>query len=228
MSVSFEFERKSVRRGMRDWTGFVVIVGLAASSIGCAAKVKQEDFDRTVGELRGEIAELDGRVSANEASLTALRGDLEALATELGDVRAAVIELEDGLRFAMPVHFDFDRAEIRPEDRPKLDRFAAVTSRYYPAAVITVEGFADPAGSEAYNLRLSERRARAVADYLTTTARLDPATVRTEAYGEERQVIPGAEGPGREGLENRRVTFVIEMGGELEAPRTVAAREGEG
>jgi len=121
----------------------------------------------------------------------------------------------------MPIHFEFDRADVRSVDEPKLERFAHVASKYYPAAIITVEGFADPSGSAAYNKWLSGQRAQNVADYLTTEAGLDASGIKTAAYGEDRLVIPGAAGPGPEGMENRRVTFVIEMAQEGR-PATVA------
>jgi peptidoglycan-associated lipoprotein len=214
-----------------------MIVGavmLAIGLAGCSAKVKQDVFDQTIAELRGDIEGLDTQVADNSARIAAhdqllgeLRTDLEALAIEFDDMQTAVIELEDGLRFVTPVHFEFDRADIRPSDRPVLDRFTEVVGRYYPAAVVTVEGFADPAGTVAYNQALSERRARNVADYLTGEGGLDPAGLRVAAYGEDRQVVPGAQGPGPAGLENRRVTFVIELGGEL-SRETVATVSEDG
>ncbi len=122
-------------------------------------------------------------------------------------------EFEDGIRFATPVHFDFDSAEIRPEDVELLDRFAGVVSGYYSNSLVTVEGFADPAGSTSYNLSLSQARAETVASYLASSGSLDGESVRAVGYGETRPVIPGAKGPGDEGLENRRVSFVIDFGG---------------
>lgn len=211
------------------------VVTLSSATLGCAAKVNQDVFDETVAELRGDIASLDGRVAdnsdriaSNEETLAALRGDLESLAGEFDDMQASITEIEDGLRFAMPVHFEFDRADVRPSDQPLLDRFARIADRYYPAAVITVEGFADPAGTVAYNLNLSERRAQNVADYLTGQGGLDPAGIKVAAYGEaeDRQVVPGAQGPGLEGMENRRVTFVIELAGENRQTVATATEEG--
>ena len=70
------------------------------------------------------------------------------------------------MRVHTTIHFEFDRADVRSVDEPKLDRFAQVTSKYYPAAIVTVEGFADPAGSAAYNKWLSGQRAENVATYL--------------------------------------------------------------
>jgi peptidoglycan-associated lipoprotein len=97
---------------------------------------------------------------------------------------------------------------VQAGDRAALDRFAQVVSRHYNGSVVTVEGFADPAGSRAYNQKLSSERANAVRSYLLT--RNIPAHVRSVGYGEDRLVVPDAErnDPGAE--LNRRVVFVID------------------
>lgn len=205
------------RFGRRTLIAPACAILLGGSSLACAAKVNQDVYDQDMAALRGEYAEMDARISdqdarlaAAEASLAALRDDLVALEDEL---MARVTELEDGIRFAMPVHFEFDRADVRADDRPALNRFASVLMRHYTGATVTVEGFADPAGSEAYNQKLSESRAEAVADYLADNWGIERSELRTVGYGEERLVVPGAQGPGRAGMENRRVSFVIEYGG---------------
>ncbi len=63
------------------------------------------------------------------------------------------------------VHFAFNKAKIRPEDMPVLDE-AAETLRSKPDMRVDVNGYCDAVGSERYNLRLSQRRADAVAKYL--------------------------------------------------------------
>ena len=187
-------------RGARNAICVAMLVVLAGSTLGCAAKVRQDVFDQTIADLRGEMADLDGRVmentgriEANEATLRALRQDLEALSAEFGELQAQIAVIEDGLRFAMPIHFEFDRSEVRSVDESKLDRFASVAGKYYPQAVITVEGFADPAGSAAYNKWLSEQRAQNVAAYLTGPGGLDASGVRAVGYGEDRLVIPAGQ-----------------------------------
>ena len=72
------------------------------------------------------------------------------------------------MKFNVPVHFEFSKSELREPDRPVLDRFAAVVKEYYPGAIVTVEGFTDPAGSAAYNRKLGQRRADAVKEYLAS------------------------------------------------------------
>jgi peptidoglycan-associated lipoprotein len=143
--------------------------------------------------------------SALRADLTALRTDLATLRTDYG---ARITAMEGQVRFMMPVQFGFDDAAVRQQDRAALERFAKVANTHYQGAQITIEGFADPAGSAAYNLRLSRERADAVRDFLVTQG-LDGALLRTVGYGKTRLVRnakrdePGAE-------LNRRVTFVIE------------------
>ena len=81
---------------------------------------------------------------------------------------------------------------------------------HHPGTLITVEGFADPLGSVAYNKKLGQERADAVRDYLVQTGGLPADKVRAVSYGEakNRQVAPGATGDA--GAQNRRVALVIE------------------
>jgi peptidoglycan-associated lipoprotein len=199
---------------VRPVTAGAVLVVAAASA---CSYVGREDFDTTVADIRSEMSAQDQRISASEAGVADLQSDLEGLRASLDELRdefqVVVSEFEDGIRFATPVHFDFDSAEIRPEDVELLDRFAGVVSGYYSNSLVTVEGFADPAGSTSYNLSLSQARAETVASYLASSGSLDGESVRAVGYGETRPVIPGAKGPGDEGLENRRVSFVIDFGG---------------
>ena len=91
-----------------------------------------------------------------------------------------------------------------------------MAQKHFNGAVITVEGFADPAGTQQYNLARSRRRAEAVPAMLVDHG-LGPSQVRTVGYGKTRLVVPGAcgEEPGAE--QNRRVVFVIETKGDAAA-----------
>jgi peptidoglycan-associated lipoprotein len=167
---------------------------------------RTEIMDTTTTMIAQERQE---RMAADEAlrtDLQALRGALDSLRSEF-DVR--ITQVAEGLKFMMPVNFAFDDATVREEDKPSITRFAQVVQQHYPNAKITVEGFADPAGSRTYNVNLSQRRAEAVKQYLTE-AGLMTEMVQTVAYGETRQVVPGAERDDMGADKNRRVTFVIE------------------
>jgi peptidoglycan-associated lipoprotein len=193
-----------------------MVVGLA----GCAAKVKQEDFNSEVAKLRQEMQSGDQAVAARldstnqavaqqNARIDALEQELQAFRSEY---TVSIEKVRGMLRFSVPVHFEFDSSELREGDRPVLDRFSSVVSEYYPGALVTVEGFTDQSGTAAYNLQLGRRRAQAVTEYLATAGGFGADNLKAVSYGEarNRQVVPGAKGPGDRGIENRRVTLVID------------------
>ena len=180
------------------------------------AHVGQDQFDAEVAALRAEIEQTSGDSNRRtQAQLAQLAAQLDGLARGLSQLETefdvTVQRLETAVRFDMPVYFDFDRANLRPEDLPVLDRFAGVVSEYYPDALLTVEGFTDPSGSASYNLALGRRRAEAVQQYLIESENFSPENVRAVSYGEDagRLVAPGQSGP-QAGWENRRVVLVIE------------------
>jgi outer membrane protein OmpA-like peptidoglycan-associated protein len=194
---------------MRTWAACAV--GMLALS-ACATK----------GALRrGLDEERSARIAADSAQrveIASLRADLRGLRTEFG---ARIAEVADGLQFAFPVHFGYDDASVRQADVAALDRFATVASRHYPGAKITVEGFADPAGSPQYNLSLSQRRAESVRRYIAGRG-IDPALVQAVGYGETRLVKRDASGDMPGAALNRRVVFVIET--PANATRVMASR----
>ena len=167
--------------------------------------------------LASEKGERESADAALRQELGAVRGDVQALRTELQSLRtdfgAKISMLEDGMHFAMPVNFDFNASALRDADTPSLARFAHIAQQYYPQSKITVEGFADPAGTSRYNLNLSKKRATAVRDYLVAQG-LANDQLTPVGYGETRLVTPKAWGdqPGAE--MNRRVVFVIESKGQ--------------
>ena len=65
------------------------------------------------------------------------------------------------------VYFDFDKANIRPQDEAVLRQAASEITKYNPSDVAVV-GYTDTSGSMAYNQALSARRANAVSNYLTS------------------------------------------------------------
>ncbi len=203
----------------------VGMAALAATSLGaCATKgfVRQGLADQRTAMVAELQTERSSRIAGDSSvradlsrDLAALRSDLTTLRDEFG---AKITAMEGQVKFAFPVHFAFDDASVRETDRVALERFAEVVRKHYNGASITVEGFADPAGSRAYNIALSQRRADAVREFLAGRG-VAPSLVTSVGYGSARQVRPGAMGDASGAELNRRVTFVIETPAEA----TVAA-----
>jgi outer membrane protein OmpA-like peptidoglycan-associated protein len=104
------------------------------------------------------------------------------------------------------VHFDFNKATIKPISHDLLKQVAAVIKNNPGFKKIRVEGHTDSKGNDTFNLKLSQSRANAVRDHLVGLGvdreRLDP-----QGYGETRPVETNATNDGR--AKNRRVEFVI-------------------
>lgn len=83
-----------------------------------------------------------------------------------------------------PIHFDFDKYALRPEDREFLSRNAQVLKEN-PAVKIRIEGNCDERGTVEYNLALGEKRARAAMDYLINLG-VSADRVSIITYGKER------------------------------------------
>ena len=103
------------------------------------------------------------------------------------------------------VNFDFDKSNIRSDARVILDE-AVATLKSEPDIRVSVEGHTDAIGSDAYNERLSERRANAVAEYLSR-AGIARGRLSTEGLGESKPVASNMDEDGR--AQNRRVELRI-------------------
>lgn len=184
-----------------------------------AAALEAERAARMAGDqqLAGNVQRVEEQLAAN---ISALRTDLAAMDSEFG---AKLTQLEQGMQLAVPVHFAFDRAEVDGNAVPVLDRFAELVQRHYPSAMITVEGFTDPAGPAEYNRRLAQRRADAVRRELVARG-LPETQLRAVGYGADRLVVPNAAGNAFGAELNRRVVFVIETPAELGLQSSTAAR----
>ena len=102
------------------------------------------------------------------------------------------------------VHFDFDKAKIRPDAEPILDEAADILKQNANVAV-EVNGYCDAIGTEEYNMKLSRRRAAAVVKYLggkgIPVDRLEP-----HGYGKTNFVATNKTAEVR--AQNRRVELI--------------------
>jgi len=103
------------------------------------------------------------------------------------------------------VTFKLNSADLTVDSRPALDRVAS-DLRKYPRLKIELQGYTDSAGSDQYNLKLSQRRADAVARYLMD-AGVPAAQVTARGYGEADPIADNKTAEGR--AQNRRVVMKV-------------------
>jgi outer membrane protein OmpA-like peptidoglycan-associated protein len=103
------------------------------------------------------------------------------------------------------VNFDFDKSDIRPDAVPILDE-AAKTLKEYGDVTVSVDGYTDSIGTEAYNQGLSERRANSVKNYLERQG-VAGSRMTARGFGESNPVASNATPEGR--AQNRRVELIV-------------------
>lgn len=129
---------------------------------------------------------------------------LEAALGQIAETRRTALGLMMNLGSDY-LKFEFNKADLRPEDRELLSRIAGImlTSQDY---TISVNGHTDDVGSDAYNRKLSERRAQAVRDYLVK-AGLPAQILGVQGHGKSVPLVRGSSDAAR--AKNRRVELGI-------------------
>ncbi|HEY7509515.1 MAG TPA: OmpA family protein [Vicinamibacteria bacterium] len=196
----------------------------AETSARAAAEGRLVAEEKTAGALEEADSarqEADAaRQDATTARETAARAQAEAARIreqaekEMKRLEEALSQVAETRRTALGVvmnlgsdylKFEFDKAELRPEDRELLSRIAGIllTSQDY---TLSVNGHTDDVGSDAYNRGLSERRAQAVRDYLVK-AGLPAEIVSVTGHGKSLPLVKGTSEEAR--AKNRRVELGI-------------------
>lgn len=183
--------------------GLAVAMAGALALAGCANYVTKDTFQSTVQKLQRKDHQLQQQIDALA----------QTMKSKFAMYNAKITALQGRISINAVSYFPFNKATLGSKDKARLDLFAKIMRSHHSNALVTVEGFADPAGSAAYNKQLGMQRAQAVASYLVNQGGLNPDRVRAVSYGESRnrQVKPGA--TRQAGTVNRRVALAIDFAG---------------
>jgi OOP family OmpA-OmpF porin len=113
--------------------------------------------------------------------------------------------VSEKVTFAADALFDFDKAVLKPDGKAKIDDLATKLKDINLEVIIAV-GHTDSVGSDAYNQKLSIRRAEAVKAYLVSKG-IETNRVYTEGKGEKQPVASNKNSAGR--AKNRRVEIEV-------------------
>jgi outer membrane protein OmpA-like peptidoglycan-associated protein len=127
-----------------------------------------------------------------------LRLQLDSILQTRDTARGLIVNLSDVL-------FDFDRATLKPGTKEKLAKVSGILLAY-PSLHLNLEGHTDSVGSDDYNMKLSQRRADAVRDYLVANS-IAAANVQSIGLGKDGPVASNDTAAGRQ--QNRRVEMVV-------------------
>jgi peptidoglycan-associated lipoprotein len=188
----------------------IVSLVLFAAAAGCAKQpaLSQASAPAPIGAatnsgdpVPGSV--LTGAAPRTTASSPARRGPT----TYTGTARPKPREFTEQADL-QDVHFDFDRYELRDNDRLILDKHAA-WMKDHPGTLLLVEGHCDERGTAEYNISLGDRRAKATANYLTSRG-VASDRITMISYGEQRPVC--SEHAESCWSRNRRAHFLVKEG----------------
>lgn len=167
-----------------------VVVMLFAMQLHAETKIVGE-FRMTVLDLVFRVEDLGGRVE---------------------DLQIKELPTEIQIDLAADVLFDFDKAVVLPKAEEVLGEAAAVI-RERAKGTVEIIGHTDSKGNDAYNQRLSERRANSVRDWFVNKGGLSNVKFSTAGRGAKEPVAANTKGDGSDDPEgrqkNRRVQITI-------------------
>lgn len=172
---------------------FAVLFACGSPSLICA-----QDNGTPPDQLRFKVLDLVFRV--------------EDIGGRVQDIQIRETDTEVRIELAADVLFDFDKADILPKAQAVMKQAAEII-RSKAKGQVRIEGHTDAKGSDAYNQKLSERRAAAVRSWFVEKERLQSVAFGTQGFGAKRPVGPntkpdGSDDPlGRQ--KNRRVEIIL-------------------
>ena len=103
-------------------------------------------------------------------------------------------------------YFDFNKSQLKPEGERKVGE-AVTLMKQQPNMRVSVEGHTDSVGSDAYNMKLGQRRADTVKQYMVRQG-IEPGRITARSFGESRPVASNKTEDGR--AQNRRVEIIVQ------------------
>ena len=161
-------------------------------------------FALLAAPLRAQVVDLVFKTDDLVFNVVDMGGKVE-------DLTVQETETEIRIDLAADVLFDFDKADLLPKAEETLQKAAELIRQRKAKGTVRIEGHTDAKGSDAYNQKLSERRADAVKRWFESHGLHEHFA--TAGFGAKKPVAPNAKADGSDDPEgrakNRRVEIVV-------------------
>jgi len=194
--LSHRVQAESLRREGQDALGrSLAFAAQRDQALWAMVDLERGMKDTARSDLEEERARQADREQKLYESLKQFEGKFASIRRE---ARGTIMSLPDIL-------FDFGKSELRREAELNVAKLSVILQQF-PEMHITVEGHTDNVGSEEYNLKLSEKRAKSVLDFLVREG-VTAERMELKGYGMSQPVASNETAEGRQ--QNRRVDLVI-------------------
>ncbi|PUE58603.1 hypothetical protein B9Z36_00035 [Limnohabitans sp. Rim8] len=187
-------------KNLKNLAAFVATAALATAAM--AQNV--DNWRNASGDVWKNSTGLCWR-DANWTPATAAPGCDGAVAATPATAPAAPVAAASKVTYAADAFFDFDKSVLKPAGKAKLDDLVAKVKGINLEVIIAV-GHTDSIGTDAYNQKLSVRRAESVKAYLISKG-IEKNRIYTEGKGEKQPVASNKTKEGR--AKNRRVEIEV-------------------
>jgi outer membrane protein OmpA-like peptidoglycan-associated protein len=199
MLLSATTSCNSFKKLTNEQKGAIIGIGAgAAAGAAIGSKSKNPAVYAIIGSAVGGTAGVFiGKYMDKQAAK--MKKDLEGV--------AEVERIGEGIKLTMKsgILFGFDSYSLSQDSREKLTRLAE-TLKDYNETNILVAGHTDNVGTDSYNMKLSEKRAEAVAGFLSSKG-VKRSRMAVNGYGESTPLVDNTTESGRD--KNRRVELAI-------------------
>ncbi len=187
-------------------------------SLGPDFGVDQSKLSEMTAELQQELEaakkarqqaeQMEERLKKLEEEMKRRFMEVQAIAKESkGKIEVHGPLSPDSVWVTMRINFDFDKANIRPDEYETMHRIAQILNKY-PNSKVHISGHTDFIGTEEYNIRLSHRRVDSVMVFLNEKEGIELSRFYYPVgYGKQKPIADNTTREGR--FMNRRVDFVI-------------------
>jgi len=171
------------------------------------------DLKSAAVDLKSAAVDLKSAAVDLKSAAANLRPNAIDVGGKVQDLQVKETATEIRIELAADVLFDFDKATIKPEAATALHNVAEIIRDKGKGRAVRIDGHTDGKGGDAYNQKLSERRADSVKQWLAEKEGLGQLKMTTQGFGARRPVAPnvrpdGSDDPvGRQ--KNRRVEIVL-------------------
>lgn len=177
---------------------FVLALGFFAGFFACAQFAAAQESNQVADPSKNKILDLVFRV--------------DDLGGKVQDLQVKETGQEIRIELAADVLFDFDKADLRPAAQKTLHQAAGIIQDKAKGAV-RIEGHTDSKGNEAYNQKLSERRAASVKTWFVDKEGLGSVQFTSQGFGAKKPVASNTKPDGSDDPDgrqkNRRVEIVL-------------------